>query len=163
MYNFFHIMCNKYDCDLFHIVQGSCCPYYLMSAFGIKHCSRFIHNYTFRVHGNHTCYGNSLLLSAGKPVGRMLCIFLHSDYLQSLVYPLPDFLCRYTHIFRTESYIFFYDISDNLVIRILKDHSCRLSHRPCIFSRSRIFSVHVYSTLSRIKKRVDMLCKGRFT
>ncbi len=92
----------------------------------------------------------------------MLPIFVHPYRFQAFLYPLPYFFRRYTHIFRPKPYILFHNLTDNLVIRVLKNHPCILPYFPQIFFFDRILPVYPYGSFRRIKDCVQMLCQCRF-
>ncbi len=89
-------------------------------------------NNTLRLHRDHSCDRHAALLTAGKFIRRGRPIFVIPtrrrlsptlSHISSVGIPI---------FFRSETNIFFYDSSDDLVVRILKYHSRALSHVPQI-------------------------------
>ena len=156
-------MCNQNDGHTFHIIQGTHCSDYFFPPIRIQHRSRLIQNNTFWMHGNHTGDRNPLFLSTGKLVRRMLAILIHSNCFQTLFDPFPDFPGRYSHVFRTKSHIFFHYLSNDLVIRVLKNHAGFLPDIPQLAIICCVFSIDPDSTLCWIQYRIKMFCQSRFT
>ena len=161
--HFFHIMSDKNDRYVLLFSQTRNRLKHLLAPVRIKHGSRFIQNNTLRLHRDHSCDRHTLLLTAGKFIRRGRPIFRHPDKTQTFPYSFPYLICRYPYIFRSETNIFFYDSSDDLVVRILKYHSRTLSHVPQILRIFRILSVHPYSTACRDQYCIHMLCKSRLS
>ena len=115
------------------------------------------------MHGQHPCDGNSLLLSSGKFVGRMFAVGIHPHSFQAFFHSLPDFLCGNAHVFRPESHILFHNLSDDLIIRILENHSCALTHIPDICLIAGVLAVHKNRSLCRSQKRIDVFGQCGFT
>ena len=163
MNDLFHIMSNQYHGNPFHLVQSAHRPYYFLSSVRIQHCRRLIQNNALRMHSDDARNGHSLFLSSRKLIRRMFPVLIHAYGLQAFLHPLPDLLRRHTHILGAESHIFFHYLADNLIIRVLKNHSGSLADFPQILFFGRIFSIHPYRPLRRIKNRVQMLCQRRLT
>ena len=123
-------MGDQNDCHSFPSVKVTDCLKNFLSSIRIQHCSWLIQNDAFRTHCHDTGNCNPLLLSAGKFIRRMITIGCHSCFFQALIYTLPDFLCGHTHILRSESYVFFYYSSYDLIVRILKNHARFLADFP---------------------------------
>ena len=109
------------------------------------------------MHGKYSRNGNSLLLSAGQLIRRIFPKFIHSHCFQAFLYPLPDFLCGDSHIFRSESHILFHNLSDNLVVRVLEHHPGCLPDIPEPVFLSGVYAIHPDSSLRGIKNCIDML------
>ena len=114
------------------------------------------------MHGKHAGDGNPLLLSTGKLVGRKFSVLIHAYSLQALFHPLPDLFRGDSHVFRTESYIFIHHRTNDLVVRILKNHSGCLTDIPDVLLFPRIHPVHPDGSLCRAEKRIKMLCQRTF-
>ena len=129
-YNLFHIVCDQNYSHSLLLIKITDCLQNFLSSIRIKHRSWLIQNDAFRAHCHHTGNSNSLLLTSGKLIRRMITIRGHACLFQALIYSLPDFLCRHSHVLRSETYIFFYHSSYDLIVRILKNHARFLADFP---------------------------------
>ena len=111
------------------------------------------------MHCNHAGDRHTLFLSAGKFVWRIFAIFPHADTFETLFNSLPNLLGRYSHVFRSESDIFFDHRTDDLVVRILKYHPGRFTYLPDILFIPHIHTVHIQGTVCRCQNRIDLLGK----
>ncbi len=154
-------MCDQYHRDPFHIIECPHRAHHLFASVGIQHRCGFIQNNTLRVHGDNACNGDTLLLSAGKLIRRMFPVLIHSHSLQAFFHPLPDFLRGHTHILRPKPYILLHYLTNDLVVRILKDHPGFLADIPKLTLILGVHSIHPYSTLCGIENRINVLGKRR--
>ena len=92
----------------------------------------------------------------------MLSVLIHPDSLEALFYPSPDFRCGNSHIFRTKADILLDHLSNDLIVRILKNHSRFLTDIPDTILILRVHAINPYRSLCGIQDRIDMLCKRRF-
>ena len=89
-------------------------------------------------------------------------VLQHPHGFQAFFHAFPDILRGHAEIFRPKSHIFFHHGSDDLVIRILKDHACRLPHRQKFSGISGIFPIHPDRPFGRHQDRIQMFGKCRF-
>ena len=117
---FVHIMGNENYGNFFFFVQLNYSIHYFFSAKRVKHCGRFIQHYAFRLHSNNTGNCNTLLLTSGKLMGRMLSVLIHIYSFQSVINSFSYLLWFNTYVFRSECHIFFNNAGYELIIRILQ-------------------------------------------
>ena len=160
--DFLHIMRNKDDRNSQLLIKLVDSPKYTLSSGRIQHGCRLIHDDTFRLHGYDTCDRHSLLLTARQPVGRLLAVLQHSDLSQAVIHPRPDLICRNSDILRTEPDILLDHRSDDLVVRILENHTRLLADFPYLFLPGGINLVDPHRPLGRHEQRVHMLGQSRF-
>ena len=155
IYYFFHVMCDQYHSDLLLLSEFMNSP-----SNRVKHCSRLIHNDAFRFHCHDTgdCY--SLFLSSGKLIRRMMPVFDHPNSFQTFFHSLPDLIRRNAQVLRTKPHIFFYYSANDLIVRILKYHSRRLSYIPKFIRITRILSIYPYGTFCWHQNCIQMLGKS---
>ena len=149
--------------NLLDIIQGTHGTNYFLAAIWVKHGGRFIQDDTLRMHGNHSGYGNTLLLSPGKLIRGILTELIHANSLKAFFHPLPDLLCRYSQILRSKANILFHHLSDDLVIRILEYHSRLLTNVPQMCFICGIHAIDPHGSLCWIQDRIDMLRQCRFS
>ena len=154
--HFFHIMGDQDHRNAFLLVQLSHCLQHLFASIGIQHGSGLIQHNAPGVHGHNARDGHPLFLAAGQLIGRLTPVGGHPHRLQALIHPFPDILCGNPQIFRSEPHIFFHHISDNLIIRILKYHSCFLPDSPHIRFGGGIHLIHPQGSLRGHQQRVDL-------
>ena len=82
------------------------------------------------MHRNHAGDRNTLFLSPGQFIRRMLPVGGHPNRIKALIDTFPDILRMDAQIFRSEPYILFHHRTDDLVIRILENHSGLLAYFP---------------------------------
>ena len=125
--------------------------------------SRLIQHDTIRSHGHDACNRHALLLTAGKAVRGFVPVLDHTDLCQGFLHSRPDFIGRNAHVFRAESDILLDDRSDNLVIRILKDHTCLLPNFPELRLLGGVDPVDPHSPLGREEQSVHVLGECGFS
>ena len=156
-------MSNQYNGDALGPVKLSDCFYDLCASTWIQHGSRLIENYGLGDHGHGTCYGHSLLLSAAESVGRLHTIRLHAYGFQGFIDSVPYFSCWDANVLRSEAYILLYYRCNNLIVGILKHHSCFFSYVPQFLIIFCVPGAYQHGALRRQIKTVYKLCKGGFT
>ena len=82
---------------------------------------------------------------------------------EGVVYPPPDFVGRKPDIFRTETDILFHNGRNNLIIRILKDHSHFSSDRENVLLLPTVHSRNKNRTFRRKLQGIEKLCQSRFS
>ena len=90
-------------------------------------------------------------------------VFDHPNSFQTFFHPLPDLIRRNAQVLRTKPHIFFYYSANDLIVRILKYHSRRLSYIPKFIRITRILSIYPYGTFRWQQNCIQMLGKGRFS
>ena len=156
-------MRNQNHGDLFHIIQCSDRTNNLFAPHWVQHCCRLIKHDTLWMHGNYPCYRHALFLSSRKLIRGKFAKRIHSYRLKAFLHTLPNLLCGHSHILRTKSNILLNNLTDNLIVWILKNHSCCLPDIPYICLVLCIFSIYPDSSLCWIKNRVQVFCQRRFT
>ena len=115
------------------------------------------------MHGKHTGDRNTLLLPSGKLIGGKLAEFVHSHRLQAFFHTFPDLLRGNSHVLRAKAHILFYHLTDDLIIRVLENHSGFLSDIPKLIFLFGVHTIYPDSTLGRIKNRIHMLGQCGFS
>ena len=161
--NFFHIMCDQNDCHAFLLIQFPNCLQHFFSSIWVQHRRRFIQDDTLRMHRHNSGNRHTLFLTSGKFIGRMMTIRHHTYRFQTFIHPLPDILRGNTHIFRTESHIFFHDRSYDLVVGVLEYHPRFLTNLPDIFLLGSIHIIHPKRPFRGNKKTIQVLGKRGFS
>ena len=134
----------------------------LLAAIWVQHGRRLIQHNTFRPHGNYSRNRHPLFLTAGELIRRAVTVLRHSYLLQSIVHPLPDLFRRHAQILRAEPDILFYHRCNDLIVRILKHHTCTLADIPQLIFVLRIPSSDPHRAASRNEKCIDVLGKRGF-
>ena len=135
----------------------------LAPALWVKHGGGLVEHYAPRLHGNNSCNGNALLLSAGKLVRRVKAVFIHSHFFKCFVNPAADFLRRHAQILKGESNVLLHKGGDNLVVRILKYHADLLTDFIKLSLFGGVHSVNGNRAFRWYQYCVKMLCKGGFS
>ena len=86
---------------------------------------------------------------------------MHSE--EGVVYPLPDFISGKPDIFRPEADILFHNGRNNLIIRILKDHSHFSSDRENVLLLPTVHSRNQNRTFRRKLQGIEKLRQSRFS
>ena len=86
--------------------------YYFTAPLWIQHSSWFIKHNTLWLHRKDAGDGDSLFLSAGKLMRRMLAEFIHSNVFQCFIHTRSDFVRLYAQILESEGYILFNNSSN---------------------------------------------------
>ena len=86
---------------------------------------------------------------------------MHSG--EGIVYPLPDFISGKPNIFRPEADILFHNGRNNLIIRILKDHSHFSSYRENVLLLPTVHSRNQNRTFRRKLQGIEKLRQSRFS
>ena len=76
--------------------------------------------------------------------------------------PFPDLIRLDPHVLGTETYILFNDISHDLIVRILENHSGSLADLKETAFVGGLHSVHPDHAFGRQKQGVQMFCKSGF-
>ena len=163
MDHFLHVMRDQNDCNFFLAVQFPHCLQNFFSPVGVQHGCRLIQNDASGTHGHHACNSHSLLLSSGKLVWGLITISCHANFFQAVIYTFPDIVCGNAHVLRTESYILFYYSSYDLIIRVLKHHSCFLAHFPEFCFPGCVNTVYQHGSFCRNQKCIHMFRQCRFS
>ena len=163
MDHFLHVMGDQNDCYLFPTVQLPHCLQDFLSSVRIQHGGRLIQDDAPRAHGHHACNSHSLLLSSRKLVWGLITVGCHTDFFQAVIHTFPDIICRNSHVFRAKAYVLFHNGSYDLVIRILKYHSCLLAYLPEFGLSGGIDPVHQHRSLCWDQKRIHMLRQCGFS
>ena len=82
---------------------------------------------------------------------------------ESVVYPLPDFIGGKPDIFRPEADILFHNGRNNLIVRILKDHSHFSSYRENVLLLPTVHSGNQNCALCWKLQGIEKLRQGRFS
>src|SRR5699024_3596009 len=101
-----------------------------MTAKGIKHGCRLIHNQDTWGDSQHTRYGNPLLLPTGKFVRLSQQVIIHSDGMYRLIDPLDHLFSGNTTVFHSKGDIILDSRPDELIIRILEHHPNLFTYIP---------------------------------
>ena len=117
------MMGDQNDRNAFFLIQLGNRLHDFPAASGIQHGSRFIQHDTLGLHSNDACNGDTLLLTAGKQMGRVFTEFVHSNLLQRIIHSLANGRTGNTQILRAKGHILLYHVGNDLVIRILEDHT----------------------------------------
>ena len=147
MDHFFHIMGNQDNGYIFFFIELGNGFQYFFPAIRVKHCSWLVQYNTAWTHRHNTCDGNSLFLASGKLVRRLITVSGHSCLFQTVIHTLPDFVCRYSHILRTKAYILFHNRTNDLVVRILKNHPRFLADFPQLRLLGCVHIIHPHGSL----------------
>ena len=152
-----HVVCDEQNGDPLDLVQCPCRADHFLSAARIQHRRRFVENNALRMHRDHACDGDALLLAAGEMIRALLAVFVHPDDPQALLHALPDLLRGHAEVLRTETDVLLDHLADDLIIRILKDHPGFLPHIPEMALICRVHPVDLDGASGREEQRVDML------
>ena len=137
-----HVVSDQDDRDTLLFVQLEGRFNDLAATVRIEHRSRLIEDNALRLHRHDTGDGDTLLLTTRETVRRFLSEFPHTNTLQGALHAGPDLLSRDADIFRTESDVLLDNRRDDLVVRILENHTGLLSDRKLILRLARIPTVY---------------------
>ena len=98
-------------------------------------------------------------MPAGQLIRRILPELIHPDSLQALLHTLPDFLCGNAQIFRAKAHVLLNDLTDDLIIRVLENHTGLLADIPQIAFIRGVLAIYKNRSFRRIKNCIDMLGK----
>ena len=121
----------------------------------VEHRGRLIENDGLRKHRHRTGDRDTLLLSATEAVRGLHTVRNHIDGFERTIHTCPDLVGRYTDVLRSETDILLDDGSDDLVIRILENHTGFLSDVPDFLFILRIAPADEHGTLTRQIETVD--------
>ncbi|OPX87964.1 MAG: hypothetical protein A4E53_02260 [Pelotomaculum sp. PtaB.Bin104] len=86
---------------------------------------RFVKDEGARLHGQYRAQGQFLLLAAGQGGGKLPLKRGQAEKAHHLGHPAEHFRLRQTHVFQPESHFRLNAGHDQLLLRILKDHTDR--------------------------------------
>ena len=158
-----HIVGDQKDRDPFLFVELMDRFYDLLAAVGVQHGRGLVQDDALGLHGHDACNGHSLLLAAGKLIGRLETVRRHSHGFQAPVHPLPDLVCGHAHIFRSKAHVLFHHIADDLVIRVLEYHAGGLPHVPEMLLVAGLHVGNIDRSIRRKEDPVHQLGKGGFS
>ena len=95
----------------------------------VEHGGRLVQYQHLRIHGEHACNRDALLLAATQPGRIGLAVVLHADGFQRSGDPGPDIIMCDCKILRTEGDIILGDRGDDLIFRMLEDGADAMTGR----------------------------------
>ena len=156
-------MCHEEHGDALGLVQFMYGFQYFFAAFGVQHGGCLVHEDALRVHGQKSCDGNALFLSAGKLVRGTETVGGQTDAFQCLFHPLFEFFRRHAHIFRAEGHVLFHRGADDLVVRVLENHAGVAADLPDRVGFLRVAPGEEHRAFRREQDRIDVLNHRGFT
>ena len=135
---------------------------HLAPSLRVEHGVRLVKHDALRLHSKNARDSHTLLLAAGQKLRGISTVVVHANCLEGIIDALPDLLRGNAEIFRSKRNIFFYDIGDNLVIRVLEDHAHMLPDGKQKRLVLCIHAVYHYAAACGQKNRVKMLGQRRF-